>query len=120
MVNVKSKAYEILSDERITDIVNDVFEGRPNTVENFPCVAFVDGGQEDLEYADNHSFSTEYRIEVHIFTKALEGYPTTSDVGSVIDDVMKENDFTCAMNIEAPDADDSVRHRVMEYRNYSF
>lgn len=120
MVNVKSIAYEILSDERITGIVEDVFEGRPDTVETFPCVVFIDGGQDDLEYADNRSLSTEYRIEVHIFTKALDGYPTTFEVGGVIDEVMRENDFTCSMNIEAPDEDDSVRHRVMEYRNYSF
>lgn len=120
MVNVKSKAYDIFSDERITSLVEDVFEGYPETVEVFPCVCFLDSGQEDLEYADNHNLSTVYRVEVHIFTKALDGYLTTFDIGSVIETVMKENDFIPTMNVETPDADDSVRHRVMEFKNWSF
>ena len=36
MVNVNEKIFSILNDERLTEIVKDVFSGYPTTVEEFP------------------------------------------------------------------------------------
>lgn len=120
MVDVKRTAYETLNDERLTDIVEDVFDAYPSTVEVFPCVVFLDVGQTDTEYADNKNLATSYEVEVHIFTKALDGYPTTFEIGNVVETLMKENDFYLTLNTEVPDTEDEVRHRVMGFRNLSF
>lgn len=120
MVNVKKTAYSILNDERLTELVTDVFDAYPSTVNNFPCVVFLDNGQNDIEYADNNNLAVVYNVEVHIFTKALDGFPTTFEIAEVVKSLLRENDFNCIMNMEIPDEQDNVRHRVMEFRNWSF
>ena len=120
MVNVNEKIFSILNDERLTETVKDVFSGYPTTVEEFPCVCFIDDGQHDTEYADNQNMGIRYECEVHIFTKALEGYPTTFEIGEIVKSLLRENDFCCILNREVPDEQDNVRHRVMGFRNWSF
>lgn len=120
MINAKKIIYNILNDERLTSQVKDIFDAYPTTVENFPCVIFLDAGQNDIEFADNKPLAVNVDIEVHIFTKALDGYLTTSQIGITVDDIMKENYFICNSNMEVPDVDDNVRHRVMVFRNNFF
>lgn len=120
MKNLKQIIYGILNDERISSIVEDIFDAYPNAIEKFPCVIFIDAGQTDIEFADNKPLAVNADVEVHIYTKALEGYSTTSEIGIIVDEIMKENFFVCNSNIEVPDVQDDVRHRVMVFRNSIF
>ena len=120
MINAKEIIYNILNDERLTSQVKDIFDAYPTTIEDFPCVIFLDAGQNDIEFADNQPLAVNVEIEIHIFTKTLDGYLTTSQIGIIIDEIMKENYFICSSNIEVPDIDDNVRHRIMVFRNNFF
>lgn len=120
MINAKEIIYNILNDERLTSQVEDVFDAYPTSIENFPCVIFLDAGQNDIEFADNQPLAVNVEVEIHIFTKALDGYLTTSQIGIIIDEIMKENYFICNSNMEVPDIDDNVRHRIMVFRNNFF
>ena len=118
MINAKTIIYNLLQDERITDIVDDdyIMDFYPETIEKFPCIIFQESGQNDREFADNLPIADEVSYQIHIYTKALADYPTSSEIGLVVAQVMKENFFTCSNNREVPDVDDNVRHRVMEFR----
>ena len=120
MINAKETIYNILSDERLTSQVTDIFDAYPTTIENFPCIIFIDSGQTDIEFADNQPLGVEVEITIHIFTKTLDGYLTTSQIGIIVDEIMKENYFICNSNMEVPDVDDNVRHRIMVFRNNFF
>lgn len=118
MINAKSLYYSLLSDSRITDLVGEdnVFDAYPETVETFPCVIFLDANQSDTEFADNLPIADSLELQVHIFTKALDGYATTSEIGLVVATVMRENFFVATQNSELSDVEDNVRHRVMTFR----
>lgn len=115
MINAKKFYKTVLSDQRITSIVPTVLDAFPDAVETFPCIIFSDDNQMDKEFADNLPLADNIRVQVHIYTKALKGYKTTSEIGMVIADVMKENWFVCTGNTETPDVEDKVRHRVMYF-----
>lgn len=115
MYNAKLLYNEILNDSRITDIVEDIFDAYPDTIETFPCIVFQEAGQRDIEYSDNSSKFVRISVQVHIFTKALDGYLTTTEIGQVVDTVMKENFFTEENNIELSEVVDNIRHRVITY-----
>lgn len=115
MINAKKFYKTVLSDARITSLVNSVLDAYPETVEQFPCIIFLDDNQSDKEFADNLPLADNIRVQVHIFTKALKDYKTTSEIGLAVAQVMKENWFVCTGNTETPDVDDKVRHRVMYF-----
>lgn len=115
MINAKKLYNTILSDSRISAIVKNVFDAYPETVEKFPCIIYIDENQSDAEFADNLPLADSLAVQVHIFTKALTGYATTSTIGIVVADVMKENYFVCRNNREVQDVADNVRHRVMDF-----
>lgn len=120
MINAKKLYNTILNDSRITDIVKDVLDAYPETVEKFPCVIFLDDNQTDIEFADNLPLGDSIAVQIHIFTKALSGYATTSAIGLVVAEVMKEQFFTCRNNREVQDVADNVRHRVMYFTREVF
>lgn len=120
MKNLKKVAFEILNDPRLTEIVEDVLDAYPNGIENFPTVIFQDTNQTDIEFADNFPIASNCEVTVHIFTKAIENYPTTSEIADVIYDIMRENYFTCSSNSEVPAEGDDIRHRVLVFRNNLF
>ena len=74
----------------------------------------------DIEFADNNPLASNCEITIHIFTKAIEGYATTSEIAGIIYELMKENYFICSSNSEIPAEGDDVRHRVMVFRNNLF
>lgn len=115
MINAKKFYKTILSDQRITAVASTVLDAYPDAIETFPCIIFLDDNQMDKEFADNLPLADNIRVQIHIFTKALKGYNTTSEIGMVVADVMKENWFVCTSNTETPDVDDKVRHRVMYF-----
>ena len=120
MINAKKLYNTILNDSRITDMVKDVLDAYPETVEKFPCIIFQDENQSDIEFADNLPLGDSIAVQVHIFTKALKDYATTSEIGLKVAEVMRENYFTCRNNREVEDVNDNVRHRVMYFTREVF
>lgn len=120
MINAKKLYNTILSDKRIQDVTKNIFDAYPETVENFPCIIFLDDNQTDIEFADNLPLGDALSVQIHIFTKALSDYATTSAIGLVVAEVMKEQYFTCRNNREVPDVSDNVRHRVMYFTREVF
>lgn len=120
MINAKKLYNTILNDTRITDLVTVVLDAYPDTVEEFPCLIYLDENQNDIEFADNLPLGNSITVQVHIFTKALSGYATTSTIGITVAEIMKENYFTCRNNREVEDEDDNIRHRVMEFTREVF
>ena len=118
MINAKSLYYSILQDERLTELVGEdnILDAYPETVETFPCVIFLEENQLDREFADNQPLADELSLTVHIFTKVLDGYPTSSEIGLVVATIMRENFFVATQNREMSDVSDNVRHRVMAFR----
>ena len=116
MINAKYLYNTILNDARITAVAPKVFDAYPNSITKFPCVIFLDDSQADKEFADNFPLADSIGVQIHIFTKALSGYKTTTEIGLVVAEVMKENYFVCTSNTEAPDVDDNIRHRVMYFK----
>lgn len=118
MINTKKIYNELLNNSQITNIINEdsIFDAYPNEVEIFPCIIFLDGNQIDTEFADNLPIANDCNVEIHIFTKTEEGYPTTSDIGIVIGEVFKENYFVCTNNTEISDVRPNVKHRIMSFR----
>lgn len=115
MINAKKIYNTILNDERIKAVAKTVLDAYPATVTKFPCVIFLDASQSDKEFADNLPTVDSLGVEVHIFTKAIANYKTTSEIGIVVANVMKENYFICNSNREVPDVEDNIRHRVMYF-----
>lgn len=93
----------------------DIVNAYPNTVENFPLVIFLDDNQSDAEFADNEPGVASVSLTVHIFTKALVGYPTTTTLGMHVARIFGALRFSCGSNGEVPDDTDAVRHRVMRF-----
>lgn len=120
MINAKELYNTILNDSRITDLVKVVLDAYPETVEKFPCVIYLDDNQNDIEFADNLPTCDSLSVQIHIFTKALKNYATTSTIGITVAEVMKENYFVCRNNREVQDVADNVRHRVMYFTREVF
>ena len=117
MINVKAIYNELLNNPSILELVDDnsIFDGYPTTIEQFPCICFVEDGQTDTEYADNRHTFENCAVQVHIYTKALDGYPTTSEIGVRVADVFNENYWHCRDTKEVSDPNDDVKHRVMNF-----
>ena len=120
MINAKEKYNTLLNDERIKAVVKTILDAYPSKVTVFPCLIFLDAGQKDEEFADNLPTVDGLSVEIHIFTKAVGTYKTTSEIGIVVADVMKENYFACTDNREVPDVEDNIRHRVMYFTREFF
>lgn len=119
MINIKIICNNILNDSRLTSVIDEdsICDAYPEKVEIFPCVIYLDSGQNDTEFADNLPTASDISLDIHIFTKAEEGYPTTSEIGKIICDLFKEKYFTCTTNTEISDPDKTVKHRFLSFRN---
>lgn len=116
MINAKEIYNTLLNDERVKAVAKEIVDAYPSTITKFPCVIFLDAEQSDREFADNLPTVDRLGVEVHIYTKAVGNYKTTTEIGLVVADVMKENYFICTGNREVPDIDDNARHRVMYFK----
>lgn len=117
MINAKEIYSTLLSNEKIVALVSEdnIFNSYPGEVEIFPCIAFVDDNQSDGEYADNKHMADNCSVEIHIFTKKLENYVTSSEIGVIIAEVMNDDLWHCSMNREIGDPKPDVEHRVMRF-----
>lgn len=121
MINAKKIYNEILSDPILVEMVGEdsIMDSYPDEVVKFPCVIFTDSLQADIEFGDNQPHGTECYVDVHIFTKALEGFPTTTEIGLVVNNIFHENDFYCTSNSELKEGN-GTKHRVMKFKNEFF
>lgn len=118
MINAEELYTGIFSDSRITNLVPDenIFNAYPGDVEDFPCIAYIDENQNDTEYRDNKPGASGCALEVHIFSKKLEGYVSTADIAVAIAEVMNEKLWHCSQNRGGlPDLSPDVDHRVMRF-----
>lgn len=118
MINSKSLCYSILNDSRLINIIGEdnILDSYPNEVEIFPCVIFLDENQRDVEFADNKPKASSLSYQIHIFTKALDGYPTDSEIAMVVAEIMGDEYFSVSQNRELSDVDDDTKHRVMTFK----
>lgn len=122
MKNLNEIVYGILAgNETIAGYVGEnILDAYPNEVENFPCIIFLDANQSDTEFADNKPLADAAEVEIHIFTKALDGFPTAAEIGEAVYGAMNENYFVLSGGRRLSDPDPDVRHRIMNFRNIIF
>lgn len=122
MINAKKLYKKIFSDERITSVISaeNILNAYPAEVETFPCIIYLDDNQSDGEYSDNKSGASDCSIMVHIFSKKLPGYVTTTEVSLVIAEVLNEKLWHCYQNREIGDPDPDTEHRVMMFNKSIF
>ena len=117
MINTKELYNTLLNNESITSLVGEdnILNAYPESIENFPTIIFLDENQNDIEYADNVSHAVNCSVQIHIFSKKIDSYPSTSEIGIAVADVMNKDWWNCNMNGETPDPVDEVEHRVMRF-----
>lgn len=122
MINTKEIYNKLLNDERITELVDEdnILSAWPDEFETFPCIIFMDENQSDDEYYENMPSASRCSVQIHIFTKKLDGYVTTSEIGVIIAKVMHEDLWNCSQNGEVADPDPDCEHRVMRFNKSIF
>lgn len=122
MINAKKIYLQLLSNALITALVpgDNILNAYPNEIENYPCIVFLDENQNDTEYADNKPTSDRCSVMIHIFSKKLDGYVTTSEIGVIIANVMNDDLWHCSQNGEIGDPDPDAEHRVMRFEKSIF
>lgn len=123
MINAKELYNSLLTDSRITELVNEdnILSSWPNEeIETFPCIIFLDDNQSDDEYYENMPGASRCSVQIHIFSKKLENYVTTSEIGVIIAEVMNEDLWNCSQNREVLNSDPDCEHRVMIFNKSIF
>ena len=122
MINTKVIYDTLLNDTRITELVDEdnILSSWPNEVETFPCIIFMDENQSDDEYYENMPGASRCSVQIHIFSKKLDGYTTTSEIAIKVAEVMNEDLWNCSQNGEVSDPDPDCEHRVMVFNKSIF
>ena len=122
MINAKALYNTLLNDQRITELVDseNILSSWPKEFEVFPCIIFVDENQSDDEYSDNKPEASGCSVQIHIFSKKLDGYATTSEIAIKVAEVMHEDLWSCPQNGEVSDPDPDCEHRVMVFNKSIF
>lgn len=119
MVNAKVMYNRLLGDGSLIELLSGdkVFSSWPNLEADgdYPCVVFLDENQSDAAYSDNRPHAARCSVQVHIFTKKLDGFATSSEIGTVVAGIMGGDDWSCPKNGEVPDPQPDVEHRVMKF-----
>jgi len=117
MINAKKIYNSLLNDERITALVPEdyILNAYPDEIECFPCLIFLDDEQSDTEYFENMPGASFCSVQIHIFTKKLDGYVSSAEVANVVAEVMNEDLWNCSQNGEVQDPDPNAEHRVMRF-----
>lgn len=122
MINVKAIYAELLTNEKITALVpaDNIMSAYPAEVEVYPCIIFLDENQNDTEYRENKPGASSCSVMIHIFSKKLDGYATTTEIAELIAEVMNNNLWNCSRNGETADPNPDVEHRVMAFNTSIF
>ena len=122
MINAKKIYNTLLNDSRITALVNEdnILSAWPDEFKVFPCIIFMDNNQSDSEYSDNKAAASDCSVQIHIFSKKLDGYTSTSEIGIAVAEVFNEDLWHCSQNGEVADPDPDAEHRVMSFNKSIF
>lgn len=122
MINTKALYNTLLSDSRITALVTEdnILNSYPDEFENFPCIVFVDENQSDTEYYENKPGASSCTVMIHIFTKKLADYVTSTQIAFAVADVMHDDLWNCSQNRELSDPDPDCEHRVLTFNKSIF
>jgi len=112
----------MFSDERITSLIpaENILNSYPNEIENFPCIVFVDENQSNSEYNENKPGASLCVLMVHIYSKKLDGFVSTSEVAVKVAEVFNDELWNCSQNREVSDPDPNAEHRVMVFEKSIF
>lgn len=117
-MNLKKYYKDLLtaSSELITIIGNNkIMSSYPQEVETFPLVIYEDLNSNDVAFSDNLPEGTRAQVRIHIFTKTLANYPTTTAIAEIIRNIFRSDFWACTMNQETNDVEDNIKHRVMDF-----
>ena len=104
MLNMK-KYYQTLlsSSSELAALLGEggeILSAYPDEVTKFPVIIYEDSNQRDIAFSDNLPNGTSASVRIHIFTKALDGYSTTTAFGKVIHDLFRADFWTQTANTE--------------------
>lgn len=122
MVNAKEICNALLQDGDVAGLVGNenLYNAYPALIEEFPSVIVLDENQRDAEFADNMPMVSVCTVALHIFTKSIEGYPTSSEIGIAAAGVMNSDFWHCVQNGEVADPQPDVEHRIMKFTKAVF
>lgn len=117
MINVKKIYNALLNNSSITSLIpeENILNSYPAEVEVYPCIIFLDENQSDTEYSENKPRAGDCSVQIHIFSKKIDGYISTSDVAVVIAEIMNNDLWNTSQNGEVTDPDPNTEHRVMRF-----
>jgi hypothetical protein len=118
MLNLKKYYLTLLSSStELATLLGEngaILSAYPDEVTKFPVIIYEDSNQRDLAFSDNLPQGTGARVRVHIYTKTVKDYPTTTALGDVIHKLFRSDYWTCEANTELSE-DDNIKHRVMDF-----
>lgn len=95
---------------------NKIISAYPQEVKTFPLVVFEDVNSNDVAFSDNLPEGTGAQVRIHIFSKTLKGYPKAEDIAEIIREIFRIDFWSMTANIETPDVEDNIKHRVMDFK----
>lgn len=95
---------------------NKILSAYPQEVKTFPLVVFEDTNSSDVAFSDNLPEGTSAQVRIHIFSKTLKGYPKAEDIAEIIREIFRIDFWSMTANIETPDVEDNIKHRVMDFK----
>ena len=119
MINVKKYINGLLNGSSellsLLGAGDKIYASYPDKITTFPCVIFEELDQSDTEYADMLPQGTTASITIHIFTKTLANYPTTSSIGQVCNNLLNGVLWNCGSNRELTEDGGTTKHRIMTF-----
>ena len=95
---------------------NKIVSAYPQEVTTFPLVIFEDMNSSDVAFSDNLPEGTSAQVRIHIFSKTLKGYPKAEEIAEIIREIFRIDFWSMTANIETPDVEDNIKHRVMDFK----
>ena len=118
-MNLKKYYMSLLSESSaLTELIgeNKITSAYPQEVKTFPLVVFEDVNSNDVAFSDNLPEGTGAQVRIHIFSKTLKGYPKAEDIAEIIREIFRIDFWSMTANIETPDVEDNIKHRVMDFK----
>lgn len=117
-MNLKKYYKDLLFDNSLIEILgsqNKIVSAYPQEVKIFPLVVYEDSNSRDIEFSDNLPNGTSASVRVHIFTKTLAEYPTTTEIAEIVKSIFRNDFWSNTLNQETSDVQDNVRHRILDF-----
>ena len=113
MLNVGAFIYNLLTtSSALTALVSssNILSSYPDAITIFPSVIFSDE-QRDIEFVDELPTASNSDVTIHVYVR--DDTPYT--ISNVVCNLMKSIYWSCVSNVDSPDPDTAVRHRVMRF-----